>query len=111
MHSLSEDGKSSVVHDPIAIPDNKEPSQNRASSCNFCMLIPSLMCMYMQGRREGNKTLPAGVLRVDPQTGQCNWILNYFLGLQFNSPHGPSVTSDGVIFFADATQGYSESQV
>ena len=65
----------------------------------------------VQGRKQGNETLPGGVLRVDPQTGQCNWVLNNFLGLQFNSPHGPTLTSDGVIFYADATQGYTEGQV
>ena len=62
----------------------------------------------MQGRLQSNGTLPGGLIVVDPYTGDCQWILDSFLGLQFNSPNGPVVTSSGVVFFADNSLGYSQ---
>jgi gluconolactonase len=68
------------------------------------------VALLAQGHKDG---CPGGVLFLDPYTGEWDWVINNWFGLQFNSPNDIVTTSDGAIWFTDpsygATQGFKNS--
>lgn len=48
------------------------------------------------------------MLFLDPYTGEWDWVINNWFGLQFNSPNDIVATSDGAIWFTDPSYGATQ---